>query len=475
MHLTRLMHNRGRVILLASLSIAMFLGVLATSSGNDNSVFVSVRVYESLDPADQQEIARRTNDGFLPIMSESDGFVGYYLLAAGDKLAAVSLFNTAEQAAASNQKARDFVAENLSPLLPNAPLVYEGRLSINEVAARHSADDHGEAGELYASIRFYDGFDLAHFDEANDLAISHLLPALQELGGFFALYAFNDGADAVVGISIFESEDASLAANDVGKAFTVEYLADWAPNPPTGAAGKIAIAALADMRMGHADEYEDEVFASIRVYGGLDPADQDEILRITSEGFLPIMRQSAGFVGYYLLPAGDTLAAVSLFDSPEQASASNAAARDFVTENLSPLLPNAPQITEGLLDVMYVADEMMDEGLGSLYAALRVYENYDLTERDAAVELVETGFLPLLQGTDGLFSYFMMDDGRDRVVTLSVYETEENALAANELAADFVAEHMTRWISEEPMRINGRLGVTALADKQMGANLLGGN
>ncbi|MCY4021291.1 MAG: hypothetical protein OXG39_17930 [Chloroflexi bacterium] len=450
---------------------------LVEYSRDEASVFASVRVYDGVDPANQNVIARLTNEGFLPIMRGSDGFVGYYLLPAGDRLAAVSLFDSAEQASASNEAAREFVAENLAPLLPNAPMIFEGSLSINYVAALPGSDDHGGVSELYASMRFYEGFDLRHFDEANDLAISHLLPALQDLGGLFAQFAFNDGEDTVVGISIFEGEEAALAANDAGKAFTIEYLADWAPNPPTGVSGEIAIAALAEMHMGKnliADDYEDEAFVSIRVYGGVDPADQDEILRITSEGFLPIMRQSAGFVGYYLLPAGDTLAAVSLFDSPEQATASNAAARDFVTENLTPLLPNPPQITEGMLDVMYVTDKMTYEGLDSLYAALRIYDNYDLTDRNIAVELVESGFLPILQGADGLFSYFSMDDGVDRVVTLSVYETEENALAANTLAAEFVAEHMTGWIRDEPMRINGRLGLTALAGMQMGANLLGG-
>lgn len=450
---------------------------LVEYSRDEASVFASVRVYEGVDPATQDTIARVTNEGFLPIMRASEGFVGYFLLSAGDTLVALSLFDSAEQASASNEAARGFVAENLAPLLPHAPMITEGTLSINHVAALGATDDYGRPNELYASIRFYEGFDLRHFDDANDLAISHLLPALQDLGGLFAQFAFNDGEDTVVGISIFEDQEATFAANNAGKAFTQEYLAEWAPNPPTGVAGEIAVAALAEMQMGKnliADGYEDEVFVSIRVYDGVDPADQDAILRITSEGFLPIMRQSAGFVGYYLLPAGDTLASVSLFDSPEQASASNAAARDFVTENLTPLLPNRPQITEGMLDVMYVTDEMMDEGLASLYAALRVYENYDLTDRDVAVELVATGFVPLLQGADGFFSYFSMDDGVDRVVTLSVYETEENALAANELAAAFVAEYMTGWIREEPRRINGRLGLTALADKHMGANLLDG-
>ena len=58
-------------------------------------------------------------------------------------------------------------------------------------------------------------------------------------------------------------------------------------------------------------------------YDGIDPADQAEIVRLTDAGFLPIISESDGFVGYYFLPAADMLATISLFDSPEQASASN--------------------------------------------------------------------------------------------------------------------------------------------------------
>ena len=57
---------------------------------------------------------------------------------------------------------------------------------------------------------------------------------------------------------------------------------------------------------------------------------------------------------------------------------------------------------------------------------------------------------------------------------MSVYDTEENALAANTLAADFVAEYMSQWIPDDPTRINGRLGVTAIAQIQMGENLISG-
>ena len=103
------------------LSLIALLALPLAASAHEDSIFVSVRVYSGVNPADQAEIARLVDDGFLPIMRESDGFVGYYLLPAEDMLAAISLFDSAEQAAASNDKARDFVAEELAPFLPNPP------------------------------------------------------------------------------------------------------------------------------------------------------------------------------------------------------------------------------------------------------------------------------------------------------------------------------------------------------------------
>ena len=60
----------------------------------------------------------------------------------------------------------------------------------------------------------------------------------------------NDGVDTVVGISVFAGEEAALASNNIGRAFTRDYLADWAPNPPSGVSGKLAIAALAAVNAG---------------------------------------------------------------------------------------------------------------------------------------------------------------------------------------------------------------------------------
>ena len=242
------------------------------------------------------------------------------------------------------------------------------------------------------------------------------------------------------------------------------------------------------------DVMEDSAFVSVRVYPGVDPADHNELVRLGGGGFLPIMRESEGFIAYYLLLADDVLVAISMFSSEEGALASTEAAAEFVVEFVAPLLPNPPLIVEGSIDLMYVSllDEMMvnddmddessevdaddemvtDDGITSLYAALRIYHDYDLSHLEEANEIVETILLPAQQEAGGLFSYYSINDSNDIVVGLSIYDTEESALAANDIAAAVVAEHMAGWIPDDVVRISGRLGVAALAGLFDGANLI---
>ena len=157
------------------------------------------------------------------------------------------------------------------------------------------------------------------------------------------------------------------------------------------------------------------------------------------------MRDGDGFVAYYLLPAEDVVVAISMFSSEEEALASTDEAREFVAEYLAPMLPNPPLIVEGSIDLMYVAllDEMMIED--------------DMDDHSSEAEADDE---------------MMTDDGNDIVVGLSVYDSEENALAANDIAATVVAEHMVEWIPEDVVQINSRLGVAGLAGLFDGSNLI---
>jgi len=473
--------QRKGIAILALLSFALLLSLPVPAGAQDmmaDGVFISVRHYEDIDPADNQELERVTREGFVPIISGSDGFIAYYVVYPSDGSGVtISIFDTREQAIASNELARDFIEANLAPLLPNPPRIVEGMVDIGFVELLDGMGE-GAANRLHASVRIYDDFDAAALDEFVSIVEDGFLPIMRASAGFFGYYLMHDGAGAVSAISIFDTEASALASNEQARDFVAENLTAYLPNDPLISSGRVGIAVLAELNEGVNlidDMTSDEVFASIRVYDGVNPEDMDTIVQRTAAGFLPIMRGSDGFFAYFLLPAGDMLAAISVFETAEQAAASNDAARGFVVENLAPLLPNAPTIVQGPMDTRNFAwldDAMMVEDVTSLYASLRVYVEVDLTQRPQTTALVNSIFLPSQQETEGFWGYIRMHDNDSRSAALSIYDSEANALAANELAAAFVAEYLTDRPDQVPLRVSGRLGIAAVADFGEGANLI---
>jgi hypothetical protein len=91
------------------------------------SMYLSVRRYEGA--LDSAEVTRRVRDGFLPIISEIEGFVAYYLIdAGGGVIVSTSVFRDQAGAELSNATAADWVRENLAPLLPNPPQITAGNV-----------------------------------------------------------------------------------------------------------------------------------------------------------------------------------------------------------------------------------------------------------------------------------------------------------------------------------------------------------
>ena len=52
----------------------------AVTRWRTDRVFISIRYYEGVDPANIPELERFTREGFVPIISGSDGFIAYYIV-----------------------------------------------------------------------------------------------------------------------------------------------------------------------------------------------------------------------------------------------------------------------------------------------------------------------------------------------------------------------------------------------------------
>jgi quinol monooxygenase YgiN len=97
-------------------------------------MFAAIRYYQA-DPPSVDEVVRRVQEGFVPLIRDTQGFVSYFILIPSereDEIVAVSVFEDRQGAEASNEKAADWVAQNLSELLRPAPEVADGEVVVYE-------------------------------------------------------------------------------------------------------------------------------------------------------------------------------------------------------------------------------------------------------------------------------------------------------------------------------------------------------
>ena len=87
-----------------------------------------------MDPASGDEVMRRVNEGFIPIIKDADGFLAYYALNAGaGEIATVSVFEDQAGAEESIRMAADWVRQNLAALLPDPPEITAGEVEAHEL------------------------------------------------------------------------------------------------------------------------------------------------------------------------------------------------------------------------------------------------------------------------------------------------------------------------------------------------------
>ncbi|MBV9251863.1 MAG: antibiotic biosynthesis monooxygenase [Acetobacteraceae bacterium] len=74
-----------------------------------------------------EEVARRVQEGFVPLLRELPGFRGYYLFDGGpDVLVSIRIFDTADEALASNETAANWIRDNILEFVKGMPEVMAG-------------------------------------------------------------------------------------------------------------------------------------------------------------------------------------------------------------------------------------------------------------------------------------------------------------------------------------------------------------
>ena len=88
----------------------------------------TLRRYEGVDRERTDELTEKVTDSLMSRLGELPGFIGYYLIEAGDGvMTSISLFETSAQADESTRVASEWVREQeLEAALPDAPKMTSG-------------------------------------------------------------------------------------------------------------------------------------------------------------------------------------------------------------------------------------------------------------------------------------------------------------------------------------------------------------
>ena len=97
----------------------------------EGKMFATIRYYRT-DPESIESVAQRVQEGFVPVIRETPGFVSYFLLTPRQgEIVSVSVFEEQRGAEESNEKAEEWVRQNLSDLLPS-PEFADGEVVVYE-------------------------------------------------------------------------------------------------------------------------------------------------------------------------------------------------------------------------------------------------------------------------------------------------------------------------------------------------------
>jgi heme-degrading monooxygenase HmoA len=96
-------------------------------------VFTIIRRF-TLTRGSTEEVARRVQDSFVPLLRNLPGFRGYYLLNGGpDVLVSIRIFDSAAEALASNEIAANWMRDNVLEFTKGMPEVLAGNVLVAEV------------------------------------------------------------------------------------------------------------------------------------------------------------------------------------------------------------------------------------------------------------------------------------------------------------------------------------------------------
>jgi hypothetical protein len=99
-----------------------------------------------------------------------------------------------------------------------------------------------------------------------------------------------------------------------------------------------------------------------------------------------------------------------------------------------------------------------------VFASIRKYKVKRGTVEDLA-QRVRAGFVPLMREMQGFEGYYLLDGGPDVLITVSIFDSAEAALASNVTAADWVRDNVLEFTRGMPEVMVGNALVAEVKER----------
>ena|SRR5215204_374692 len=93
-----------------------------------------------------------------------------------------------------------------------------------------------------------------------------------------------------------------------------------------------------------------------------------------------------------------------------------------------------------------------------MYVAVRRYEG--VSDPQKVGQLVEEGFVPIINELPGFVAYYVVDAGDGVLVTTSIFEHKDAEEESTFLAGEFVAQHLLPLVPNPPQITAGEVLVS---------------
>jgi hypothetical protein len=204
------------------------------------------------------------------------------------------------------------------------------------------------------------------------------------------------------------------------------------------------------------------MFASIRRYRLTRGAMEDLAGRV-DRSFAEEIRTLPGFKSYEFIDCGEgEIMTISLFGLPHQAEASRELAERWTKDNLGDLEFARIEALDGRVWVSRADADMLAAAHATMVGKFAGIRRYRLRSGEVSelMHIVDHVFADQISTMDGFEAYHAMDCGRGEVLSISMFRDQATAEASDDLALQFVGEHLSGFDIERTDVIGGHVRVS---------------